>query len=126
MIYLDTHIVVWLYDKKDELFTKKAIHLIEENSLFISPIVKLELQYLYEIKRVKNRPMEILDELNNKIDLKTCTIDFVKVIDLSIKEQWTRDPFDRIITAHAKIDDKILLTRDKKILLNYHKAIWKQ
>ena len=124
MIYLDTHVVVWLYDKKDELFTKKGINLIEENSLLISPIVKLELQYLYEIKRIKNRPKEILDELNDKIELKICTINFEKVIDLSMEEQWTRDPFDRIITAHAKIDDKILLTRDKKILLNYHKAIW--
>ncbi len=125
MIYLDTHVVVWLYDKKDELFTQRSINLIEENSLFISPIVKLELQYLYEIKRVKNSPLEILDELQNKIDLKICTINFEKVIDLSINEQWTRDPFDRIITAHAKIDDKILLTRDKKILSNYDNAIWK-
>ena len=124
MIYLDTHIVVWLYDKKSELFTKKGINLIEENSLFISPIVKLELQYLYEIKKVKNRPNEILEELADKIDLKICTINFEKVIDISIEEQWTRDPFDRIITAYAKLNDEILLTRDKKILSNYQHATW--
>ena len=124
MIYLDTHIVVWLYDKREELFTQRAIDLIEANSLFISPVVKLELQYLYEIKRVKNSPTEILDELENTIDLKIRDLSFEKVIDLSLREQWTRDPFDRIITAYAKRDNKILLTKDKKILSNYHKAIW--
>ena len=124
MIYLDTHVVVWLYDKEDELFTKKGVNLIEESSIFISPIVKLELQYLYEIKRIKNRPKEILGELDDRIDLKICSINFEKVIDLSIEEKWTRDPFDRIITAHAKFNDEILLTRDKKILSNYQHAMW--
>ncbi len=124
MIYLDTHVIVWLYDKRVELFTKQGIELIEKSELFISPIVKLELQYLYEIKRIKNRPSEIIDELVDKIDLKICSKKFEKIVNLSIKEDWTRDPFDRLIVSNAKIEDNILLTRDRKILSNYQNAKW--
>ena len=124
MIYLDTHIVVWLYDKREDLFTQKAVDLIEEHSLFISPIVKLELQYLFEIQKINDSPVEILSDLESRIDLKICTINFEKVINISINEYWTRDPFDRIITSQAKLGENILLTRDRNILLNYHRAIW--
>ncbi|WP_230458629.1 PIN domain-containing protein [Microcystis aeruginosa] len=52
MIYLDTHIVVWLYAGLTAKLSDCAKHLINENELYISPIVRLELQYLYEIGRI--------------------------------------------------------------------------
>jgi len=47
-IYLDTHVVVWLYSGELSLLSEKACQLIEENELLISPLVLLELQYLFE------------------------------------------------------------------------------
>lgn len=52
MIYLDTHVVLWLYLRKGEGLSSKARYLIEfEPEIFISPMVLLELDYLYEIER---------------------------------------------------------------------------
>ena len=66
-IYLDTHVVVWLYSGELFLFSEKACQLIEENELLISPLVLLELQYLFEIKRITVEPTVIFDSLAEKV-----------------------------------------------------------
>ena len=37
---------------------------------------------------------------------------------------WTRDPFDRIITAQSAIDRSTLITKDKIIQKHYEYAVW--
>jgi PIN domain nuclease of toxin-antitoxin system len=37
---------------------------------------------------------------------------------------WTRDPFDRVIVAHALADDLPLLTRDERIRRHCPLARW--
>jgi PIN domain nuclease of toxin-antitoxin system len=124
MIYLDTHILVWLYDGEVDLLSDKAKKLIEKNSLVISPIVKLELEYLHEIKRLKDNADKIFQYLNLNIGLELATDSFTDVVNKSIKEKWTRDPFDRIITAHARLSSLKLLTKDEKIHKHYNHAVW--
>jgi hypothetical protein len=68
--FLDTHVVVWLYQKSLKLLSPKAIQVIEDNSISISPIVLLELEYLYEIGKIKTDSHTILKYLNKKIGLK--------------------------------------------------------
>ena len=51
MHHLDTHVILWLYDKLETKFSPKIKKLINQNDLAISPIIRLELQYLKEIKR---------------------------------------------------------------------------
>ncbi len=60
LIYLDTHIVVWLYAGLTAKLSDCAKHLINENELYISPIVRLELQYLYEIGRITEKSDDIV------------------------------------------------------------------
>ncbi len=48
MIYLDTHIVVWLFAGQIEKLSSRANVLLNENEILISPIIRLELQYLLE------------------------------------------------------------------------------
>ncbi|MBA7517289.1 hypothetical protein ES705_09342 [subsurface metagenome] len=124
MIYLDSHLVVWLYQKEFSLISRKAIDMLENNELFISPIIMLELEYLYEVSRIKEHAQIIIDYLSFKVGLQTSSLDFNKVIHAAINERWTRDPFDRIITAHARCNDAILLTKDTIIQKNYPKAVW--
>ena len=38
--------------------------------------------------------------------------------------KWTRDTFDRLITAAAAVKGEILITQDKSILKNYPFALW--
>jgi PIN domain nuclease of toxin-antitoxin system len=125
VIYLDTHVVVWLYSGNIKLLSSKALELIESNDvLYISPIVYLELKFLYEIGRIKVSPAEILESLSASIGLSVCDKSFLQVISESISLEWTRDPFDRIIVANAIVNDAILVTKDSRIQANYSKACW--
>ena len=125
MIYLDTHVVIWLYGDATRKLSKTAARLIRDNDVFISPMVKLELQYLYEIERIASSPKKILDYLaSKKSQLQVCQKSFSLVTEEALKITWTRDAFDRLIVAHASVDNNILLTKDKKILANYSYAVW--
>lgn len=124
MIYLDTHIVVWLLTEKKESIPETSANLIRTEDLYISPIVILELQYLYEIERLKVSPDVIINQLKEQAQLNICNRSFYDVIHASLNEEWTRDPFDRLIVAQARLQDSFLLTKDTKILENYNKGAW--
>src|SRR3989338_6114144 len=100
MIYLDTHLVLWIYADSLELISKEALQALEENELYVSPIVGLELQYLKEVNKIKKSPSEIIEALHKESNLKICTKDFYSIIKESLSMHWTRDPFDRIIVAN--------------------------
>jgi len=122
--FLDTHIAIWLYEKRLDLLSEKAKQYIEKNDLFISPVVKLEIEYLFEIEKIKDNSDTIYSFLERNIDLKIEKSSFLEIIKISLDEKWTRDPFDRIIVAHAKLKDCTLISKDKKINKNYFRTIY--
>ncbi|WP_414623441.1 type II toxin-antitoxin system VapC family toxin [Calothrix sp. CCY 0018] len=124
LIYLDTHVVVWLYSGLTDKLTDLAKTLINDNEVYISAIVRLELQYLYEIKRITDEPDVIISNLSEEIGLKICNKNFNDIISVALTITWTRDPFDRIITANALLNNNILLSKDQNILNNYLYARW--
>lgn len=124
MIYLDTHVVVWLYAGDVERFSKKAVELIEEHDLLISPAVLLELQFLKEIKRITADSMLVFQTLEETIGLQMCKLDFSKVVIGALSQSWTRDPFDRLIAAHASVRNELLLTKDRTIRRHCATACW--
>ena len=107
MIYLDTHVVVWLYAGLTDKFSDLAKSLINAHTPSISPIVRLELKYLYEIGRISELPDPIIADLSHIIGLRICQEDFNRVIEYSLGLDWTRDPFDRLIVAHAAVNGSI-------------------
>lgn len=124
MIYCDTHVVVWLFEGRLELVPAKAQQLLERSELLISPMVTLELQYLFEIGKIDVAGKSIVDDLGGRIGLATCHQSFEHVIDQSFREVWTRDPFDRIVVAQARLRNLPLLTKDKTIHKHYTQARW--
>lgn len=124
MIYLDTHIVVWLYSGLKQKLSATARSLINQHDLYISPIVRLELQYLYEIQRVTVLPGVIIEDLELRLNLIICDRQFDQIISQSLNQHWTRDPFDRIIVSQAALQGSLLLTKDKNIRDNYPQAQW--
>lgn len=124
MIHLDTHIILWLYEGLLNKFPTFAQHQLKENELMISPIVQLEVQYLYEIKRITKNSNLIINELTDKIALKICEEPLHKIIPTAIQLHWTRDPFDRLIVATAQITNTELLTKDANIAAHYKHTIW--
>jgi len=124
VIYLDTHVVVWLYAALTDKLSNKAIEAIETNQLFISPMVQLELQYLKEIGRITTNGALIIKNLNYTIGLELCDQSFVHTVTEAIDLSWTRDPFDRIIVAQSHARQISLLTKDQNILKNSPIAFW--
>jgi len=84
----------------------------------------LELKYLFEIGKINDTPYNIIYELDAMIGLKIDTIDFSELIKKSLLLEWTRDPFDRIIVAHAMAKNIKLITKDERISANFKDALW--
>jgi PIN domain nuclease of toxin-antitoxin system len=125
MIYLDTHVVLWLYLRRGEGLSERARHSVEyEPEIFISPMVLLELDYLHEIERTTLGSAPVFDYLHQQIDLQVCKKSFTDVVRSASQLSWTRDPFDRIITAQSAIDRNKLITKDKIIRDHYEHAVW--
>lgn len=124
MIYLDTHVVLWLYAGEVERLSAGARNAIEANDVRISPAVVLELQYLHEIGRLKPIAAEVVNALARDIDLRVCDRPFYKIVNEAIAETWSRDPFDRLIAANAKEQRAILVTKDERIRQNYLLSVW--
>lgn len=124
MIYLDTHVVVWLYAALTNKLSNKAIEAIETNQLLISPMVQLELQYLREIDRITAHSALIIETLKCSIGLKICDQSFIHTVTEAIDLSWTRDPFDRLIVAQSNARQIPLLTKDQNILKNSVLAFW--
>lgn len=125
MTYLDTHVVVWLYAYgRNGISANGARYVESDGDLRISPMVRLELQYLWEIDRVTQPPVRVLDALGAALGLYVCDAPFPAIVREAENPSWTRDPFDRLIVAHAALFDAPLLTRDATIHAHYQRAIW--
>lgn len=93
MIYLDTHVVLWLFAGLLDRFNEKVKRLINKNDLYVSPAVGLELQYLFEIERITRDANAILSDLYKRVGLRICQREFYEVINCSIKLFLDARPF---------------------------------
>ena len=111
MILLDTNALLWLeggHRRIKPLVTK-------HERLYISPASVLELQVLVEVGRIRLRSGTIEALAHDPrwlLDDPPATRWFEQALDLD----WTRDPFDRLIVAHAKLRGWRLATADQPLL----------
>ena len=124
MIYLDTHVVVWLFAGRKDLLSETAVQLINDNDLYVSPMVILEIHLLKEIGRLSVAGDEVTEDLSQRIGLRICDVPFPQIVQAAGTQVWTRDPFDRVIVGHATVRDKPLLTKDQTMHDHFRAAIW--
>jgi PIN domain nuclease of toxin-antitoxin system len=124
VIYLDTHIVIWIYDGDVDKLSKTAAAQIQSDDLRISPAVIIELEFLHEIHRLKRTASHIVTTLTREIGLQVCELSFVTVAEIAVEQKWVRDPFDRLIVGHASANEAPLVTKDEKIRRHYRRAVW--
>ena len=122
-VHLDTHVVVWLY-QKDEARLLPALRHIAGRRPIISPMALLELQYLHEVGRTRPTAEAIFAELSATLGLRIARSSFADVARRAWALGWTRDPFDRLIVATALVDGAPLVTRDEVIRANVPSALW--
>lgn len=118
MILLDTHALLWLHQgnrRAQSLLAPKA-------RLRTSPASLLELQFLVEAGRLRLKQRTGVEDLFADprwlVDEPPSGAWFAHTLDLD----WTRDPFDRLLVAHALLRGWELATADSVILENLPKG----
>jgi PIN domain nuclease of toxin-antitoxin system len=124
VIYLDTHVVVWLYAGEQARLARTGRQLIESEPMLISPILLLELALLEETGRIQVGPQTVFNELEASLGLALCDLPFTDVSAASLHQQWTRDPFDRLIVGQAIARGAKLVTKDRLIRRHFRGAVW--
>jgi PIN domain nuclease of toxin-antitoxin system len=62
--------------------------------------------------------------LQRSIGLTVADVSTASLVAAAAPLSWTRDPFDRLIAAHAVVADAPLITADRTILENLPQAVW--
>ena len=112
MILLDTNAVVWLHHGH------RRGHRLQDHAgqLYVSPATLLELQFLVEGGRIRLRSgstvRELVEDERWALDNPSSVDWFERALDLT----WTRDPFDRLLAAHAALRGWRLATGDGPLL----------
>jgi PIN domain nuclease of toxin-antitoxin system len=117
-------VVGWLYEGADRRIPTAVRNLIESSRPFVSPIVELELAYLYEVGRVTEPAVAPLSALRKTIGLQVADVSTAALVQVATGLSWTRDPFDRMIAAQAIVADAPLITADRTILDHLSLATW--
>ena len=124
MIHLDTHVAAWLYAGRSDLFPAGVRSLLESEELVVSPMVLLELQYLFEIGKTTEPGNAVMAALERVLEVRQSTLSFESVASAALAFDFTRDLFDRLITAQAEVAEAPLITKDRKIREFYSRAVW--
>jgi PIN domain nuclease of toxin-antitoxin system len=112
VILLDTNALLWLHRGHPRSRTLRATF----RRLFVSPASILELQFLVEAGRLRLRGPATVNDL---VDDDLWAIDdppsdrwFAAAVEVG----WSRDPFDRLIVAHARLRNWRLATGDEVLI----------
>ena len=123
MVYLDTTFLVRMVSSPN-LISPSARRFIGQRELRVSPMVVLELQFLYEIQRVRYSSGEIMKHASDEFGVTVCNKPFEAITAKALEFSWTHDPFDRLILAHAVLDHDYLIATDGKFHEHYKRVIW--
>ncbi len=123
--YLDTNTVLWLSQGLVKRLSKRAQTVVRSADLLVSPMVLIEVEYLFEIKRIHLSSREVQRKIQHELGVRTCNLPFAEVADAALDEKWTRDAFDRVIVAHAKANGwAALVSADETIAKHYARTVW--
>jgi PIN domain nuclease of toxin-antitoxin system len=114
MILLDTHALLWLHTGHRRARALAA----GATRLHASPASLLEIGFLVECGRLRLRrgvgPVDFMADDRWLVDEPPAGRWFERALDLG----WTRDPFDRLLAAHALVRRWKLATADEVIVAN--------
>jgi PIN domain nuclease of toxin-antitoxin system len=112
VILLDTNAVIWLHRAHRRSLPLRR----SRGRLYLSPASLLEIQFLAEADRVRLRAgagvADLVDDARWLLDDPPAALWFSRALDLG----WTRDPFDRLLVAHARLRGWRLATGDGELI----------
>ena len=122
-VHLDTHVALWLA-AGDKRRLRPIASRLARGLLFVSPIVVVEMELLRAIGRIRGRVSDVLEVLTVDHGVSEAGGEAREIGHHARLLGWTRDPFDRLIVAHALASRATLLTADETILEHCARAQW--
>jgi PIN domain nuclease of toxin-antitoxin system len=111
MILLDTSAAIWLHSGH-----RRARPLLKLPTLHFSPASVLELQVLLEKRRIEfgnySTSAHLVQDPRWRFDQPPSGPWLLKAVEIG----WTRDVYDRLLVAHARVRGWKLATSDERIL----------
>ncbi len=112
VILLDTNALLWIHAKH-----RRAAPLFRTaQRLYLSPASLLELQLLIESGRVREKPGARISSIAGDDRWILDDPSSAAWFERAVAESWTRDPFDRLLVAHARLRGWRLATGDGRLL----------
>jgi PIN domain nuclease of toxin-antitoxin system len=111
VILLDTHAIIWI----DQRHRRTRPLVQGPHRLCVSPASALELQVLVEAGRIRLKGATVSELMHRDV----WTLDDPPAaawFDAALGLGWTRDPFDRLLVAHAALRGWRLATADAALL----------
>lgn len=110
---LDTHILLWRLLEPRRLPKKcQALFRADTHEFLVPTMAFLEIQYLIEVGRVAVEVDHVLAAIADEPAFQLVPYDDI-VMRHSLRLTTTRDPFDRVILAHALATSTPILTKDR-------------
>jgi PIN domain nuclease of toxin-antitoxin system len=111
VILLDTHAAIWLGSAH-----ARSRPLERLQRLYLSPVSVLEVQFLVEAGRLRLASGRNVDEIASDDRWRLDEPPAAKLFTRACELGWTRDPFDRLLAAHALVRGWKLATADDTLL----------
>ena len=124
VLLIDTHVLVWLYAGLLERIPLAVQARLNREQLAASPVVLLELGYLNEVGRLTVAPPDLMRDLSVRLELVTADISAAALLTRAFDLSWSRDPFDRLLAAHALATGWPLVTKDESLRQHLPQAWW--
>jgi PIN domain nuclease of toxin-antitoxin system len=112
LILLDTNALLWLQRGHPRSRPLNRW----DGRLYVSPASLLELQLLVEVGRLRLRPQASVTDLVRDERWLLDDPPAARWFDRALAAGWTRDPFDRLLVAHAQLRGWRIATGDTVIL----------
>ena len=116
---LDTHVAVALYEGRTGGLQPATKRALDREAASISPAVLLELELLHEIGRLRIGAQPIARHLDEHLAIRVAGERFADVAVQALVLAFTRDPFDRLIVAHAALLHAPLVSQDALVRRHY-------
>jgi PIN domain nuclease of toxin-antitoxin system len=120
-VLLDTHAFMWWVSEPENLTPRvNALCRDPQNTVILSVASVWEIQVKHQLGKLDlTAPLLQLIEIQQRQNnLQILPITFVHVMDLDQLPLIHRDPFDRILIAQARVEQAVIVSRDR-IFLDY-------
>lgn len=123
VVMIDTHVAGALFKGRLTGYSRAALRLLDSARVLYSPIVALELQMLHEIGRIKPDAARVTAHLDRQFGIAEANERLSDIVRHAVTLRFSRDPFDRLIVAHADYLAVPLVTQDEHVLAAYPRAL---